>query len=336
MATTQLLPLETLSAADLIQLAQEHPPQPLVDGLLTIGDILLVHGPEESFKSVFVVQIAESIATGNPLFNTFGVPHPKRVGVIETEIHEPMLGRRLARMYPDGNPPQNLCFLSANSMRGWRRLDMRNKFDFIKRWVDQQRISVLVIDIATDFFRGDDNPSDERDAGGFFDEVRNMGMAGCILVRHNRKRRDSDHDAYPNEAIRGSAEWKEDPEAIVGLTRVDKRTNKVVWEVGKLRYAGKPDPLDLWFDADCFRLTPLPPVVEVLLRGAKTRTELVADFQRRFGIQERLADTMVTEQAPYLTQAQRVHERTWELDRRTIGEAPWRRFMPPEGDGGGR
>jgi hypothetical protein len=248
--------------------------------------------------------------------------------MIETEIHEAMLGRRLAAMFPDGNPPDNLRFLSANTMKAWRRLDMRSKFDFINRWIDQQRISLLVIDIATDFFRGEDNPSDERDAGGFFDEIRNMGLQGCVLVRHNRKRRDGDQDNHPNEAIRGSAEWKEDPEAIIGLSRVDKRTNKVRLEVGKLRYASKPEPLDLWFDAGTFRLTALPPVIAVLLNEPKTRGQIVEEFRTRFDIQERLADTMINEQILYLVPGQRGHERIWELNRANVGDAPWARFLP--------
>jgi RecA-family ATPase len=320
--------LETLSAADLIQKAQEHPPQPIIEGIINIGDILLVHGLEESFKSVFILQVAECIAKGQPLFSFFPVPHVKRVGIIETEIHEAMLGDRLAKMSSAGHPPENMCFLSANTMRGWRRLDMRSKFEFIKRWIDQQRISVLVIDIATDFFRGDDNPSDERHAGGFFDETRNMGLEGCILVRHDRKRRESDKDNHPNEQIRGSAEWKEDPEAIVALTRVDKRTHQVIFDVGKMRYGSKPDPIDLWFDAGEFRLTALPPVIALLLTGAKTRAELGSAFQDRFNVQERLTDTMIGEQSGYLLHGQRGHERTWELNLDNIHDAQWAKFLP--------
>lgn len=323
-----ILPLETLSAADLIQKYQEDPPQPIIEGVLNKGDILLVHGPEESFKSVFILQVSECMATPEPLFNCFTVPHRKRVGVIETEIHEVMLGQRLGKMFPDQHPPEDLCFLSANTMREWRRLNMRSKFELIQRWTEQQRISVLMIDIATDFFRGEDNPSDERHAGEFFDHIRNLSLEGCILVRHDRKRRDSDQDSHPNEKIRGSAEWKEDPEAIIGLTREDKRTNKVTLELGKLRYGVKPDPIELWFDAGTFRLTPLPPVIAVLVAGLKTRTELVAEFETRFNVQERLADTLIGEQGQYLVSGQRGHDRTWELNRANVNDAPWARFLP--------
>jgi hypothetical protein len=67
------------------------------------------------------------------LFNFFPVPQAMTVGVIETEIHEAMLGKRLAAMFPNGNPPDNLRFLSANTVKAWRRLSMLSKFEFIKR-----------------------------------------------------------------------------------------------------------------------------------------------------------------------------------------------------------
>ena len=57
---------DTWTARDLIELAKKSPPKPIIQGLLNEGDILLLHGTEESFKSVFVVQCAEAIATGTP------------------------------------------------------------------------------------------------------------------------------------------------------------------------------------------------------------------------------------------------------------------------------
>lgn len=36
------------SAAALIRLAKEHPPEPILEGLLNVGDTLLMHGTEES------------------------------------------------------------------------------------------------------------------------------------------------------------------------------------------------------------------------------------------------------------------------------------------------
>ena len=293
------------SAGDLIRHAQEHPPEPIMKGLLNKGDILLLHGSEESFKSVLVLQMAECLATGTEFLKYWKVPHSQRVGVIETEIHEVMLGDRLAKMFPAGDPPEKLLVMREDALRGWRRLGLRSKFESIQKWVSENKIEVLMIDTANDFFRGADNPSDERNVGEFFDELRNMRIDARIIVRHDRKRSvEADAQTHSNERIRGSAEWKEDPETIISLQRTDRRTHAASLEVGKLRYGAKPEPFTIWFDLKTFRLTPLPPVIEVLsVRGQESRETVVSQCQQRFGLGARTVDDMLglekVEKAPW-------------------------------------
>lgn len=117
--------------------------------------------------------------------------------------------------------------------------------------------------------------------------------------------------------------WKEDPEAIVYLKRVDKRTHEVYMEVGKLRYGAKPEPLQLWFDAKCFRLIPLPPVIAVLEDGCESREELVTECKQRFGIEERKVSDMIDDETDFIVRGQDGHKRTLELDPERVKEAPW-------------
>jgi len=249
---------EAWCASELIRHAREHPPEPMIQGLLNNGDILLLHGSEESFKSVFVLQMAESLSKAADLLSYWKIPKARRVGVIETEIHEVMLGERLSKMFPAGNPPEGLLFMRESALRDWRRLGLRMKFESIQEWIGENRIEALMIDTANDFFRGPDNPSDERNVGQFFDELRNLNVGARIIVRHDRKKSlEAGVEMSSNESIRGSAEWKEDPEAIIALERQDRRTHEVSLEVGKLRYGRKPESFALWFDARTFRLTPL-------------------------------------------------------------------------------
>lgn len=53
----------TLTAHDLIQRAKGQPREAIIDSLLYVGDVCLIHAPEESFKSVFVLVLALSLAT---------------------------------------------------------------------------------------------------------------------------------------------------------------------------------------------------------------------------------------------------------------------------------
>jgi hypothetical protein len=316
------LSARTWSARDLIVLAQKQPPQPIIEGLINTGDILLLHGTEESFKSVFVVQCAEAIASGRPFLRSWPVCGSRRVGIIETEMHPAGMGERLTKMFPNGNAPEHIYFMGETLLKEWRREQMDGKFRLIDEWVRDEDIQVLMIDTANDFFRGLDSASEERVVGGFFDKLRDLHLQGRILVRHDRKRREIDDSSQSNEMIRGSSEWKEDPEAIIHLKRADKRTNAVDMEVGKLRYGVKPEPSQLWFDGGCFRLVPLPPVIAVLESGLKTREELISEC-KRFGLSERAADDQVSLCRTYLREGKRGHQRTFEIDPSASKAAEW-------------
>jgi AAA domain len=322
---------DSSSAADLIRLAQENPPEPIIEGLLFKRDLLVLHGKEESYKSILVVQIAESIATGRPLLRAWNIPYSRRVGIIETEMHPTMIGTRLAAMFPSGDVPPHLLFMSESKLKQWRRAHLPDKVAIIADWVRTEAIDVLMIDTANDFFRGEHNPSDERHVGELFDQLRNLSLDAIILVRHDHKRRDGDNEEHTNELIRGSAEWKEDPEAILHIARQDKRTNEAKLEVGKLRYCSKPEPIPVWFDAGCFRLTPLPPIVAVLSNGPKSRQDLVAECRERFGVEDRLVGGMLSEQEPYLLRRQDGHNAIFEIAPDRFLEAPWATFLTAPG-----
>jgi len=316
-------------AGDLIRFALEHPPKPVIRGLLNEGDILLLHGSEESFKSVFVLQIAENLAQGTELLNYWKVPEARRVGVIETEIHEVMLGERLAKMFPGGDAPKSLLFMPENTLRDWRRLTLLQKFDAIQKWIVENDIQVLMIDTANDFFRGSDNPSDERNVGQFFDELRNLKVGARIIVRHDRKKNlEGEGEMSSNENIRGSAEWKEDPESIICLQRRDRRTHEVSMEVGKLRYGSKPDPCTLWFDLKSFKLTALPPVIEVLSSGDRqSRETIVTECEKRFDLSERKIAEMLAEHGQFLKESMNGHSKQFEIDLDKANQAPWWKFL---------
>jgi hypothetical protein len=316
-----------LSASDLIRLAQEHPPEPIIAGLVCVGDTMLIHGSEESFKSVFVIQIAESICLARPLLRQWDTPSRRRVGIIETEMHPAMLGDRLQKMYPDGHAPEQMVFMDEGLLQNWRVQSMEGKFRIVEDWISANSIEVLMIDTANDFFRGVDNPSAETIAGGFFDRLRNLRVKGRVIVRHDRKQRIDDAGAHSNERIRGSSEFKEDPEAILSVRRLDKRTHEVELEVGKLRYGRKPEPIRAWFDASCFRLTPIPPVITVLEAGRRPRQEIVAECSSRFGLSERTTDQMLNDYRPFLREGQDGHSRTFEMDAARASEAPWACFL---------
>ncbi len=311
------------SAQDLIRYSMEQPPEPIIDGILNVGSTLLLHGNEESFKSIFVLNLAESLSSGTTLLRRWAVPQVRTVGVVDTEMNAASLGIRLQKMFPSGNPPQQMFFLDTKVVDQWRKEKMGTKFQILDDWVCQRGIEVLIMDTVNDFFRGNANPSDERSVGQFFDCMRMVPAKARILVRHDRKKKEHDGRTDSNQMIRGSSRFKEDPETILHLHRKDRRTHEVRMEAGKVRYAAKPEPQELWFDAGCFRLTPLPPVIAVLESGIRTREELGAECQERFGIAQRSVDDMVEEVREFLLPGQEGHNRTLQIDPERAVNAPW-------------
>lgn len=310
----------SFSATELMAI---KPPKMIIDGLFGIGDILLLHGTEECFKSVFVLQLAESLATGRPFLRQWTIGRPGKVGIVETEMHPAGLGERLRGMFSEGDAPENLSFMHPDVLSKWRRRGLDQKFDLIERWIKLTGVEFLLLDTVNDFFRAKDDPSSEPIAGKFFDNLRNLKLQGAVCVRHDRKSHEADKEMHSNERIRGSAEFKEDPEVILHLNRQDRRTHEVAFEVGKLRYGRKPPSAKLWFDVKDFRLTPLPPVVAVLEDGQLTRQEVLTQCAARFGLGQSKTDEMLRALQNNIREVQVGHAKAFRIIKESLVDVDW-------------
>ena len=331
---------DTYTVADLIKEAKKHPPKPVIEGLLCVGDVCVIHGEEESFKSALVLQIAESIATGKPLLRRWQVPKPRRVGIVETELHPAQLGNRFGVMFGASPPKDLLIYRNMRDFRNQMTLSLR--VDLISIWAGAEKLEVHLVDTANDFFRGDQaKPNDETVVASFFERLRRSKERTWVLVRHDHKPSAEDATSTnANNRIRGSAEWKEDPELILYLRRPDRRVNTVVLEVGKLRYGAKPAPLELWFDAGTLRLTPLPPAIALLEAGPLPRQRLITLAKDRFGLSQRKLDKQLAEFRPFLKETREGHAKFFEIDWPAVShsdeeddhdEHEWRRLVRQPG-----
>jgi hypothetical protein len=127
----------------------------------------------------------------------------------------------------------------------------------------------------------------------------------------------------------------EDASLVIHLKRQDKASHKVRMEVGKLRSSQKPDPIELWFDAQSFRLTPLPPVAALLEQGPLTRDEMLRRGFRHFGLKTRAMDDQRQAMGHYLDDRMDGHKRIFSLRRKAPLEpdspvARWWRLLEPE------
>ncbi len=323
-------PSRRTGIADLIWRAKVSPPKPVIAGLLHEKEIAGLHGAPEVFKTIFTLQLAESLATGKPFLGVWKVPKPRRVYFLETEMSEAALGNRLGKVYADETPPEGIYFADEAQLRQFRRAaNLQEKFDLLREWLREVKPGVLILDTANPFFRGKESPNDETTAGAFFDLLADLPTRVKLFVRHNHKPRIDDSSGDAATKIRGSGQFGEVPDLLLELRRADKRTNEAILSVSKYRHGSKPDDLTLWLDTSTLRLVSVPPVMHLLQDGPLTRAQLLAGFMR-FGVKQRTADQLIRNELVKdehelicLTEKMRGHERVYEIDWDAAKSADW-------------
>jgi hypothetical protein len=323
--TSSSVPATEPSIARLIRLAEETTIPWIVEGLWQEGGIAIVHSLEEEFKSVFSYQIAEAVASGLPLLRTFKVPKGRRVGIFETEMDDLEVGKRLSRMYPRRDFPEKLIVSDGELIKEFRReTTLQTKMERVGKWIRQNGIEVLVWDTINSVLAATD-PNSEVGVSRFFDRLALLPLQAALLVRHDGKPSKDSANRSSNQLVRGSNRLVEDASLVIHLQRQDKAQNKVRWEVGKLRNAPKPEPIELWFDIKTFRLTPLHPVAALLESGPKARGELIEQANARFGLKQRAVDAAISELRSLLYEEREGHKRVFKLNANPPDDSsfPW-------------
>lgn len=306
------------SIGTLIKLAKETKIPWLIGDLWQEGGIAIIHSLEEEFKSVCAYQIAEAIAAGTPLLRVWSVPQARRVGIFETEMDDLEVGRRLGTMYANEGWPTGLVVSDSGLLKSFRTYEtLKDRMRCLEGWLVSNQLEILIWDTVNSALAVGD-PNSEASVSRFFDQLSLLPLKGTLLVRHDVKPSRDTTQRASNQKVRGSNRLVEDASLVIHLARQDKASHKVRLEVGKLRNAPKPDPLELWFDASTFRLTPLPPVAAILESGSLTREELVKQAVSRFGIKARAVDEHCRELQSCLGKSQDGHRRVLTLNRNAI------------------
>ena len=302
------------SVAKLIRHAKETTIPWIIEDLWQDGGIALVHSLEGEFKSVLSYQIAEAIAAGSQLLRLWDVPRARKVGILETEMDDLEVGKRLWSMYPENDWPPNLEVSDGALLQEFRRrTTLADKLECVDRWLKETGVQVLIWDTVNSMLATGD-PNSEQSVSRFFDAIDRLPTKSTLIVRHDVKPSRDAAQRSSNQLVRGSNRLVEDASLVIHLRRLDKAANKVSMEVGKLRNGPKPDPVELWFDAGTFRLTPLPPIVALLEYGSLSRQDLIAEAQRRFSLKERAVDDHRAKLTGCLDETKEGHQRILSLN----------------------
>lgn len=314
--------------ADLMTFARDNPSRAVIADLLNESETAGLHGPPEAFKTMFCLQLMEALATAEPLLGIWKIPTPRRVYFVETEMSAGAMGKRLLKMFEHTAVPELVQFASEAHLFQFKRASgISAKFDLLKQWVSDAEPDVVIIDTVNVLFRGKESGSEETAAGEFFDRLAELPAAAKIFVRHNRKHYEGQADSGPDDdsqKIKGSGQFSEVPDLLMQLTRKDKRTHEALLSLTKYRGGDKPSAIPLWFNAGNFRMTALPPIIDILKSGPpRSREQLLEMLKVYFGASHSLADALILQVRDYLAETRKGHAKVYSIDREAAKGAHW-------------
>lgn len=189
-----------------------------VPGFLEPQTRLVIAGDEAAGKSLLSQQVAVRLAAGLPVVDGAQASAPLRVVVVDTELHERTIRRRLVPMARHAKlPTGQLFYLLASA-----GLDLTSDQDSVEltRIVGAARPDVVLIDSLYRAFDGD--PDDPRVIGKLqrvLDELRTSTGAALILCAHFRKRSSDGKYTRNLDDLAGSRLMKAWPEIVLDVTR---------------------------------------------------------------------------------------------------------------------
>lgn len=179
--------LKPRSLRDLLSDPSLTEPEPVLDGILGVGELAVLGGPPKAMKSWTVKSIALSLAAAQPWLG-FEVHRPFRTLYLSAEGRECRLKERFEKMIAFSPDAEDETFdrLEVLSTGGKLKFDTDAGEDAFLRIAEP-----FDVIIADPFYRfianGDENShADQRRIQDLFDRVKGDGKA-VILVHHLRK-----------------------------------------------------------------------------------------------------------------------------------------------------
>lgn len=167
-------------------------PEPVLEGILGVGELAVLGGPPKAMKSWTVKSIALSLASPQPWLG-FEVRRPFRVLYLSAEGRDCRLKERFQKMIAFSSDMEDETFdrLEVLSTGGKLKIDTDAGEDAFRRIIEPFEVI-----IADPFYRlianGDENShADQRRIQDLFDRVKGNGKT-VILVHHLRKAQGKD------------------------------------------------------------------------------------------------------------------------------------------------
>src|SRR5258707_1023638 len=141
---SEISPSTTVS--DLIRHAKENPLTWIVPNVVLEDGVHVLHGAEESFKTMLTLQLHEALTDGGRFLGR-EVEGGLATGVVELEMKERQFGHRLAKFFPDKASDIQVLPETTRQRVLMARLP-KLRIEIIADWVESQGLQFVSIDSA--------------------------------------------------------------------------------------------------------------------------------------------------------------------------------------------
>jgi hypothetical protein len=276
---------EPSSVTELIEQSRLHPMRWLVQDVVMEHGVHILHGPEESFKTMLTLQLHEALTLGGRFLMRSSVGGLK-TGIAELEMKGRLFGHRLQNFFPHDAPDIRILPATQRQLVLSGRTP-KQRIEAIANWAEAESLDFVSIDSAVKLFPPGCDLSRADLASEVFSQLQRLPTVW--IIAHDRKPQLGITATGGNAEIVGSGRFAQDPDVIHEMARQDRRAPVAVFSWGKMREGEKSDSTPLYFDRTNFRLYPLHPYLHLLSNTPVLGTNLIAEAERRYAWKERRA-----------------------------------------------
>ena len=188
------------------------------------GGLTMIGGVKGSHKSFFVTQMALYYASGISPFLTGIVEKPGRVLLIQQEISMGFMKKRLDAMTMSKHFFTEKRFFPFTTTAQQLKLMDKKDYDQIRKWIEQYRPDILVLDPLSSFNTSEENMSkDMSKVISRVSEIKGQYNIGVVLTHHFSSKRNPMDPSAPIEAggwFRGHTVLSDAADVLICLHRL--------------------------------------------------------------------------------------------------------------------
>src|SRR5580700_2102033 len=160
-------PSEPETVRELIEWTKLHPLRWFMSDLILEQGIHILHGLEESFKTMFMLQLHEALTNGGP-FLVWEATGGLRTGIAELEMKMQLSGSRFCNFWPTGDAPDIYVLPESARRKVLSGKTASDRVSVIVDWANEKALDFVSIDSLAKLFPPGHDPSRQDLASDVF------------------------------------------------------------------------------------------------------------------------------------------------------------------------